>query len=428
MAAHTEETYLPPLPPDWPKPAVFAIADELGYSHLAHELWQDYRLARLFAETPASARSDLFHKELSPSGRERHTAARQAAPELARALSAFAALRGKRVSEAALARACIAIADWADEHGFDQTALEFARAAAAVAPKDPEAANLAGLALRRAGDWARAERFYLRAIALARHGGNAVQYICGHIGMAALLYSRGIKLHRAMRHLSTAARLAERNGRMWLASHVLHDTMLLRVAADDFAGAEAEAERAAELYPLHDSRFPYFVVDFAFVQLEQNRYAAAIPLLDRCFALIGQPSVQALIHSMLARCYAGMGRMGDYTRFCRAAIELVREHNEHEATVHYHLAEAARACRSWAEAERHAVRARELGLERGDRELVRIAERALEQSRRGEEAAAKPTPQSVARLTSELRTRLSSWTPSVSLRRRRIGFRNQWVA
>jgi tetratricopeptide (TPR) repeat protein len=424
----SEETYLAPLPPDWPIPPVFAIADELGYTPLAHELWQDYRFARLFAETSDHARQGLFHKVLSERARERQVAARQAAPELGRALSTFAALRGKRVREAAVTRACTVISDWATEHGYEHTALEFARAAAAVSPNDPEAANLAALALRRAGDWARAERFYSRAIALARHGRKGVQYICGHIGMAALLYSRGIGLQRAVGHLNTAARSAERNGRMWLASHVLHDSMLLRVAADDYTAAEAEAEKAAELYPLHDNRFPYFVLDFAFVQLEQFRYTAALPLLDRCVALIGEPAIQALIHAMLARCYAGMGRMRDYVRACRTAVEMIKDHGEHAATVHYHIAEASRACRSWPDAERHAARARELAVERGDRELVRLADRSLAQAHQGEEAGPKPTPASAARLAAELKTRLSTWTPSLSLRRRRVGFRNQWLA
>ncbi len=70
----------------------------------------------------------------------------------------------------------------------------------------------------------------------------------------------------------------------------------------------------------------------------------------------------------------------------------MKEHGEHAATVHYHLAEAIRACRSWSDAERHALRAREFAEERGDRELVRIAQRTFTHAQRGEEATPKPTP------------------------------------
>lgn len=155
------------------------------------------------------------------------------------------------------------------------TAVQFARCAAAVAPGDPEMANLAALMLRRTGDWKRAEQFYARAVGLARRHRRdpvptvrhraKIEYICGHIGMAALLYSQGMSHPRAVRHLNTAARVATEEHIGWLAAHVRHDLMLLLLEKEDFVAAEEEAERAAELYPLHDKRFPYFVTDFGLI-------------------------------------------------------------------------------------------------------------------------------------------------------------------
>lgn len=419
-----------PPPPDWPHPGVAAMLEKLEFGPVALELWQDYRLVRLFAETPPDRRSRLFHNKPSPYGRVRQIAAQHAAPELGEPFRTFAALRKRTPDARALAHACSRISDWAAERSYLRTAVEYARAAAAISPDDPAAANLAGLMLRRTGDWKRAEQFYERAIVLARRSKNKVEYICGHIGSAALLYSRGVKFDEAVRHLKTAARVAADSGSLWLASHALHDSMLLFVAREDYGAAEAEAERAVELYPLHDSRFPCFVVDFTFVQLEQCRYADAVSLLQRCLDVIGQPSIRGLITSMLARSYAGLGSQDEYKRLGQAAADLAKKHVEHASTIYYHLAEGARACRAWTEAERHAREARQFATARGDREMVRLAERSLSLSQARETAPAQRTP--AKSLPEELGrilfTRLSRWAPSSIRSPRRAAFRNQWVA
>jgi tetratricopeptide (TPR) repeat protein len=230
--------------------------------------------------------------------------------------------------------------------------------------------------------------------------------------------------------LNTAARVAADNGSFWLAGHALHDSMLLQVQRNEFGEAESEAFRAAELYPLHDRRFPHFVVDFAFVQLEQQRFGEALSLLHLCMSVIHEPGVRALIHSMLARSYGGLRRRDDYKRARREAEELAKTFPEHASVVYYHVAEGARACRSWAEAERHARRARELALKRGDREMVRLAERTLGLVARqtGIEAASVPPGSLSDQLTRELVARLSRWNPQSHPIKRRRTFRNQWVA
>lgn len=427
---HLELPNLPPPPPDWPEPHFVAIPEEIGYDPLGHEIWQDYRLARLYAETPAERRRELVSgPRPSLQVRERQILAEREAPELSEPLAVYAALRIGQAEPEALRDACTRISDWADANGYAVTALEFARAAAAVAAESAEAANLAALALRRAGDWVRSERYYARAIVLARDG-DTVQYVCGHIGLAALCYARGESLDAAVAHLKTAARVARDSGSLWLASHVRHDTMLILVAREDFPAAEEEARRAAELYPLHDDRFPYFGIDFAFVQIEQFRYSQAIPILTKCLELVPQPAVRALVHGMLARCHAGLNGTDEYLRHAHSAAELAVEHTEHASTVHYHLSEAARASRFWGAAERHACQSHDLAALRGDREMVRLASRALSLARNQEPA---PAPSGVVLnsppevLTRMLGTRLARWKPTSRAHARR-SFRNQWVA
>jgi tetratricopeptide (TPR) repeat protein len=205
--------------------------------------------------------------------------------------------------------------------------------------------------------------------------------------------------------------------------------MLLLLERADFSTAEEEAERAVELYPLHDRRFPFFVSDFALVQVMQHRYSAAVPLLQLCMDVIEQPSARAVVASMLARSYAALGGAKDeYERLRQLALTLAQKHPEHSAAAYYHLAEAARACRSWKDAEQHARRALELAKSRGDREIARHAERvqSLIQEHRVTPPLRTTGPE---QLTGELRVRLKRWNPQNHRGRvARIPFRNQWVA
>lgn len=425
--------------PDWPQPAIHSILEELDFTPLAHELWQNYRLARLYA-SPAWAPplSGLFPTGDLFAASDRLRAAQNAAPDLADAFRSFALLRQRPAQAPALARACAQIADWAAGRSLMISAVEFARAAAAVAPADPEFANLAALMLRRMGDWKRAEQFYSRAIGIARQKRRdpdvavrrqaKIEYICGHIGTAALLCSQGIYVSRAVKHLHTAARVAAKGHIGWLAAHVRHDSMLLLLQRGDFTSAETEAARAADLYPLHDRRFPYFVTDFGLVQVMQHRYTVAIPLLQLALHVIHEPSVRGMISSMLARCHAALGQESECNRHKEWAVVLAEKHPELSPATHYHLAEAARACHSWNEAEQHARRALELAQARGDIEVVRHAERVLS------ETAARTVPQlsppaGSGSLATTLALRLKRWNPENHRGRpARATFRNQWVA
>jgi tetratricopeptide (TPR) repeat protein len=426
--------YITPPAPDWPDSEIGILA-ELEDGELAVELWLVVRKARLFAKTPPGLRSGLFHRHLSEKVKRRRKALRvEIPPELEASLQTFADLTSRRpVDAAALAAACAKVAEWAAQRSLEQTAVHFARAAAAVAPDDPTIANLSALMYRRAGDWKRAEQFYARAIGLAREHDNKIEYICGHIGSAALLYARGVKLRRAVKHLRTAARkAAKEKGSLWLASHALHDSMLLLVQREQFPAAEIVARRAAELYPLHDSRFPFFVADFAFVQLEQNRHSTAAPLLQLCLRTIEEPAVRCLIMSLLARAYAGIGITDEFHRYRHSAIELAKKYGEHAPTIHYHLAEGARACRLWPDAERHARRARQLAIARGDGELVRLARRSLRFTAERESGHSQlaPSGSPLEQLAHELAVRLRRWNRKRSEHgsSRRTAFRNQWLA
>jgi len=422
---------VPPLP-DWPR-TESEILSELDFRPLGVELWLAVRKGRLWAETAAPDREHLFPRKLSGEARARHRAAVSGAPELREPLHVFRCVsdRSERVDADELARACARIADWAMDRSLLSTACQFALAAAHLLPDNPEFSNLAGLMFRRSGDFGRAEACYPRAIILGQKQRNWVEYICGHIGTAALLYTTGVNLKRAVRHLKTAARMARKEGMLWLAGHAVHDSMLLMLERGDFEGAEAAAVRAAEMYPLHDRRFPFFVADYALVQLMQWRFSDAHRLLKLCLDVIDQPAARGVITSMLARTAAGTGKREEYGRFSVWAREFAEKYSEHAAAAHYHLAEAARACRAWQEAEAHALRAREIATQSNDRMVSRLAgdALALAKARALAPDRSECPPSSVnEELGRVLGIRLRRWSPDEHRGPQRTLFRNQWVA
>jgi tetratricopeptide (TPR) repeat protein len=419
---------VPPLP-DWPRSEA-DILSELEFRPLGVELWLSVRKVRLWSETPPQRRKDLFHRRPADGARARRRAALLGAPELREALRTCADLsdRPERVDEVTLGRACSRVADWAAERSHVQTAVHYAMAAAVVRPEDAESTNLAALMHRQAGDWKRAEQCYPRAIILAHRRKEWVEYICGHIGSAALLYARGMNLGRAVRHLETASRKADEEGMAWLASHVLHDSMLLLLEREEFEAAEAEAERATELYPLHDRRFPFFVADYALIQLMQRRYAVAQPLLKLCLDVIDQPAARGVITSMLARTHAGMGEGEEYDRVRKWACESAERYPVEAAAAYYHLAEGARECRFWPEAESYASRACERAEAKGDRMIVHLARQLLKQARARETPPPAPGGPSRGDLGRVLSVRLERWNPEEHRGPTRTLFRNQWVA
>lgn len=423
-----DQRIVPPLP-DWPRTEA-DILSELEFRPLGVELWLAVRKARLWSETPPEYRKSLFHRKPTDDARARRRAALLGAPEMRESLRTFAELsdRPERVDEKALGGACSRVADWAAERSHVQTAVHYAMAAASVLPEDAESTNLAGLMQRRAGDWKRAEQCYPRAIILAHRRKEWVEYICGHIGSAALLYARGMNLGKAVRHLETASRKADEEGITWLASHVLHDSMLLLLEREEFEAAEAEAGRATDLYPLHDRRFPFFVADYALVQLTQRRHAIAQPLLKLCLDVIDQPAARSVITSMLARTYAGTGEGEEYDRVRKWAAESAERYPIEAAAAYYHLAEGARECRLWQEAESYASRACERAEEKGDRMIVRLAQQLLKQARAREIPPPAPGGPHPGDLSRVLSVRLERWNPEEHRGPTRTLFRNQWVA
>ena len=420
---------IPPLPV-WRRQES-AVLEEVLEPALALELWLYLRHLRDWVDVPEHGTTELFVSAPTNQVRRRRAEALNEAGALDQAIAAFHELTDapSDIGAERLRAACIAVADWAHEHGYAVTAAQFAAAATRIAPESPQAANVAGLVHRRLGEWTSAELYYVRAARYARRQKNADEYVSAHIGMAALAQARG-RYRAARRHLNTASNEARRSGSTWLASHAQHDLMLMLTEHREYRQAELAAARAVTLYPVTDPRFPFLAADFAFLLLAQGAHAEALPILQRFLALIESPAQQVIGLSLLARAYAGTGRRAESSNVRRTVTTLIQAYPQDAPAALYHMAEACRAEGAWGEAEQLIAAAREMALGRGDVAVVGYADELAAQ------IAARQVPPGSAdegadvrrSVTNALTARLAHWRPNSRRGRRRHPRRDHWAA
>jgi tetratricopeptide (TPR) repeat protein len=419
---------LPPLPL-WSNGADVVLT-EISDERLAVELWIQLRHLRDWLAFTSGSRQDaLFPPYPSERVMTRREEAIASAPEVLRhALRTFHALTDGIVhADDLIARGCLDVADWALNAGHTGTAVHFTAAASRLASLDPTCLNAAGLAHRRAGQWEAAALYYERAAHCANTQKNADEQASAHIGLAALWSSRS-RYRRARRHLSRATNIAQRSGSAWLGAHVQHDLMLMLTERQHYPEAEAAAMRAVSLYPLHDSRFPFFAADFAFLQIAQGYYSDAVPALEQFLGLIRSPAQQVIGLSLLARAYAGAGRVAEYSQVRDTVVQLIGVHTADAGAALFHLAEASRSMGEWTEAADYAERSRRAAVDSGDKAVARFAAGLYDmiRERRG---PPQPTPRvsgEKAPAATTLAVRLRRWNEQSRRGRKRRPRRNHW--
>jgi tetratricopeptide (TPR) repeat protein len=243
------------LPPPVQRRREGEILEELP-NVLGLVLWQDVRHLHAWAEASEAGRSPrtarltsspeaLFNPSLPTWVIAKRRDARAQCGELAGALDEFTSVASAplSVSRAAVAAACREVVEWALAREHTQTAIEFAEAAAVVAPDDPAMANLAGRVTRNAGEYARAEVWFNRAIGYARERNDKVELTRAHLGYGTLHKLVG-RVKEARRHLNSGSRIARKLGQPSLAAEAQHDLCALLTVRGYFADAEKHARTA----------------------------------------------------------------------------------------------------------------------------------------------------------------------------------------
>lgn len=421
-----ERESLPPAP-NWSRPERPILAE--GNQVLALELWMSIRRVHLWAEVGPDQRAELFAGQRRDWIRARQQEAEAAAPEIATALRLLGQLSAAPESATpdTLGQACHQVAMWALEHGYVETAIQFAEGAALTGGTS-EQTLLAGRLTRNAGDFGRAELWFQRGIAAARAEGDEISFIRGHLGYGILCMTVG-RDACARKHLKTASVYAMQDGFEWLAAEAQHDLFHFMTVRGNLRAAELHARRALRWYPKHHVRFPFFAVDVGFLLICMGQYRLAANLLRHAIRAMENPADSVLGASLLVRASAGAGQRREFERARRRLDALLAKHREYEAPARWNLAEAERAAGMIPEAEANASLSLALAQAARDPETERFARVLLGElhTNAAPRPAAASAEPSYAGLVATLIARIHNWNPNRRGRSRSVP-RQEWAA
>ncbi|HEY7766581.1 tetratricopeptide repeat protein, partial [Longimicrobium sp.] len=391
-------------------------------------LWQGIRHVRAWLQTPVPRRAELFHPHPRLAAESRLRDARAAAPELRAALDGLLSITRSPLTAAGreVAAACAEIARWAERNGHAQTAILFAEAAAVLDGSDAAFANHAGRLTRNAGEFARADLWFQRAIGLARGADASVEYTRAQLGYGRLWHTLG-DVERARKHYNRGSVAAMRQGLEWLAAEAQHDIFTLLTESHLFGDAGLHAWRALTWYPKHHPRLPLFVADVGYLLICTRHYSAASLL--RQVTSVTNDGQRAVTAALYLRARTSSGRTGFFRQGRRRLISVLSERPECLGPGLIHLAEAARAGGDWLLASEDATAACKLARSRHDAILEEAARAVLQKvgARMGVEPEIDPDAHAFRELITAATARLSRWDPSRQ-RESRSALRREWVA
>ncbi|HEX6749881.1 MAG TPA: tetratricopeptide repeat protein [Longimicrobium sp.] len=343
-------------------PSVFG----LELATLVRQLW-------LAAEVDGTdvIRPKLFAPTTAVHVGERRTEALHEAPRGARApLRVLMRLTGRRPpTRAELAAACETLADWAQEAGHTETAIQIAEAGAAISP-GPRSSFIAARTNRYADETWRSEIFYARAIRVAYRLQDWDTYVRAHLGYARLESDRG-RVRAAAGHFVSAARVALDQGHAWLAAQVYHDLISHYYELGETKRAFDAAIRALTIYPRHHERYPLAVHDFAVLLLLQRRYAEAWPLLKILIRAPLRPHDEVIAWGTYARAAGSLGHHEEYAEAEARVLRLTPHYPTFAAAAYLGLSIGAHALGDDELARHYVERGITIAERRRDRQALR---------------------------------------------------------
>lgn len=346
-------------------------------------LWQSLRDALLWAEAQEDERASLFSSD-AERARMAMIIATQPSPDLEEPLGVLARMLGEptQISEEMVSLACRRVSQWADDEGLLTTALAFAQAAATVTPGDPGVAFAVGKLARRRAEYARAETWFRRTIALARQIGDWATYSQAFLGLGSMYQQRG-NLPAARRFLVRSMRAAQRNSLHSIEGMALHDLFAVAGLADRPDEANQYARAAYEAYGPHHPAIARLAQDVAYWWIIQGHYAQALPVLESVLAHFPQPWDRMTVLGSIARAAGGLGQRERFRDAWEAAHDLLRttSNDERAAQGLLDMAHGAATLGLWDKAETAAREALETGARRSEARIRLTAEALVESVR-----------------------------------------------
>jgi tetratricopeptide (TPR) repeat protein len=346
-------------------------------------LWQSLRDALLWAEAWDDERTALFAADAERS-RMAMILTAQPSPELEEPLGVLARMLGEptQISQEMVALACRRISQWADDEGLLTTALAFAQAAATVTPGDAGTAFAVGKLARRRAEYARAETWFRRTIALARQIGDWTTYSQAFLGLGRMYLQRG-NLPAARRFLIRSARAAQRNSLHSIEGMALHDMFGVAVEAGRADEARDLARAAYDAYGPQNSDLPRLAQDIAYWWITQGWFARALPVLRSVLPHHPHASDRLMVLGNIARASGGLGDRETFRTSWDECYDLVRNASVDERAAQglLDLAYGAASLSMWDKAEQAAREALDIGSRRQEAKIRLTAESLIDSVR-----------------------------------------------
>lgn len=291
-----------------------SILDEFR-SPVGVYLWERWRDVTLWSAAARADRGGLF-AEAAPGAEP------AAPPDLPPAVSVtFGRLvrEPTAVSADEVAGAAEKVAAWARQHRAPATALAFTQAAALATPEEPERALATGRLAAAAGQDARAEAWFRRALGLGRRAGDWATYAFAYIGLGALREQRG-ESGPAHAFYERAWRASHRHGSRKGRGAAAHGMMRAALREGRMDDAERLGGRALTYLGEH----PGLRHDLAELAVLQGRGAEAVPVLQEL--LDSRSGLSQRVHTLclLCRAAAQAGERDTLEIVWPAVEELVR--------------------------------------------------------------------------------------------------------
>ncbi|HEX5725059.1 MAG TPA: tetratricopeptide repeat protein [Longimicrobiaceae bacterium] len=364
-------------------------------------LWQSARDVALWAGAEEEARGELFAE-----GADEwlHRLLRNGNGEVQLESPLMTVVR--MVADPAEARpetvalACQHIASWADGHGHTATAIVFAQAAALAIPLEAGAAYAVGRHARGRAEYARAETWFRRAIALARQTGDWQSYALAFLGLGNIYRQRG-NYPAARRFHVRALRAARRHSLRTVQGSALHDLFVIAANSEQYDDAERYARGAYEMYGADYPRLPVLAHDIAYYWMLRGYFGAALTVFQALLPHMARHEDRMMALANVVRAAGGAGQRRLFEEMWDEVWEGIARNEtlENAGEVLLELAHGASHLAEWDRAERAAERAARLATERSEQKIRMTAEAVLESVRRGRVARARaaegPAPEKI---------------------------------
>lgn len=348
-------------------------------SAVATLVWETFRHLRMWALTPPARRGELFRRgsqELRELFLLHQTFDLDLTAPLAVLVRGMAP--GEDVSPRDLSWACSCLSDWALGRDARGTALAYMELAALCAPENPGAAYVAGRLFRSYGEFRQAERWLQRARVVAWRVESWEVHALALIGLGNLHIQRG-DFQAALQPLGKALRTARRHDLKEQEGMALHD---LFVVAAQLGRAEEAQERAGDALAAYRTvdeahgSIPLLAHDVACAWMDAGEFSRALRVFQALLPHLQEPPEGLRLVGNLAHA-AGASGNRDMLQWCWIEtwplVAKLKSEGVLAASL-LQLAYGAAGLSDWHHAEEAAARALEVGLRRGEANVVARAE------------------------------------------------------